>query len=86
MAAGIWIGQGNTLPIGAFDPARVAIDYEMVAGAFNINAYDPATAFTNAFIVLRKSGRITPLDGLAFLTSAIKFMPPGAETALLKIP
>jgi NitT/TauT family transport system substrate-binding protein len=43
-------GQGNTLPVGAFDPARVAIDYEMVAGAFNITAFDPATAFTNEFI------------------------------------
>ncbi|MDP2779298.1 MULTISPECIES: ABC transporter substrate-binding protein [Devosia] len=43
-------GQGNTLPIGAFDPIRVASDYEMVAGAFEITAYDPATAFTNDFI------------------------------------
>jgi NitT/TauT family transport system substrate-binding protein len=43
-------GEGNTLPIGAFDAARVAIDYDMVAGAFDITAYDPATAFTNDFI------------------------------------
>ena len=43
-------GQGNTLPVGAFDPARVTTDYNMVASAFDITAYDPATAFTNDFI------------------------------------
>ncbi|QDZ12740.1 ABC transporter substrate-binding protein [Devosia ginsengisoli] len=43
-------GTGNTLPVGAFDGDRVAADYGLVAEAFTITAYDPATAFTNDFI------------------------------------
>ncbi|MET3925711.1 ABC transporter substrate-binding protein [Devosia sp. 2618] len=43
-------GEGNTLPIGAFNPERVAQDYKLVSEAFEITAFDPATAFTNDFI------------------------------------
>lgn len=43
-------GEGNTLPIGAFDPARMARDYDMVLQAFEITPFDPTTAFTNEFL------------------------------------
>lgn len=43
-------GQGNTLPIGAFNPERVALDYQMVSETFEITPYEPGTAFTNDFI------------------------------------
>lgn len=43
-------GQGNTLPVGAFDGERVAADYELVTQAFEISAFDPESAFTNQFI------------------------------------
>ncbi|CAN7345272.1 ABC transporter substrate-binding protein [Devosia sp. LjRoot16] len=49
-ASKVMPGTGNTLPIGAFDPARVTADYGLVSEAFEITAYDPATAFTNDFI------------------------------------
>ncbi|MEE4111022.1 MAG: ABC transporter substrate-binding protein [Halieaceae bacterium] len=49
-AARVMPGLGNTLPIGAWDGARVADDYDLVSAAFELTPFDPAEAFTNEFL------------------------------------
>ncbi|WP_306120067.1 MULTISPECIES: ABC transporter substrate-binding protein [unclassified Roseitalea] len=49
-ASRVMPGTGNTLAIGQWDADRVAADYELVKAAYDIEAFDPATAITNEFI------------------------------------
>ena len=49
-AARVMHGLGNPLPIGAWDGARVADDYELFSAAYEITPFDPADAFTNELL------------------------------------
>lgn len=49
-ASAVMPGAGNTLPIGAWDPARVEADYQMARESFGVGELDPATIVTNDFL------------------------------------
>lgn len=49
-AALVMPGTDNGLAVGAWDGARVADDYALVKAAYEIDEFDPMSAFTNEFI------------------------------------
>lgn len=49
-AARVMPGSGQDLPIGAWDPQRVASDYAVVQEAYGLPDMDVTAKFTNAFI------------------------------------
>lgn len=49
-AARVMPGTANTLPVGAWDGARMRQAYEMVDASFDFTAFEPETSFTNRFI------------------------------------